>query len=223
VDTWEPFPSGPSTFELYVQRYGQEAPLDSLRGYRVFGGPSWGLTPKVHASLCTGLTSSDLHLGGIDFLALGLFYGLFDGKVFDFDAYGLLSAFGEGLGLSSRLGGLEANLDFQYWGAFARAAWSWENDGADAEGEAVIGRRGCFTYGAYVEPSPRAQFLAELVQEDMRGFESRPDDFRNTSWAVGYNRQITSQVELIFEGRAHEPVSGEKRIWDFTLGAVTIW
>jgi hypothetical protein len=223
VDTWEPYPSGPATLEFYATRYGEGAPGDSLQGFALVGGPAWGLMPTTHVYLFLGMSNSDLHLGGVDFLSFGLFRNLYDGRVLDLDAYAQLDAYGPGLTRSARLAGLEYNLDLKHWGLFARTAWTWENDGADAGGKAVVGRRGLYTWGGYIRPSDKVQILAEMNRESLSGFASLADESRTTSWALGYNRQMTEQVELILEARVHEAVGDADRVWDFTLGAVTVW
>ena len=223
VDTWEPYPPGPATLEFYGLRYGEGSDADSLKGLALFGGPAWGLSSTTHIYLFTGISSSEEHRGGIDFLTLGIFRNLRDGKALDLDIYAQLDAFGEGLGLSTRLAGLEYNLDLNRWGIFARTAWRWENDGVDAAGKSVIGRRGLFTWGAYLSPSPAVQIMAEMIQEAPSGFQSFANDSRISNWAIGYNREVTPQVEAIFEARAHEAIGDGDRTWDFTVGAVTVW
>ena len=223
VDTWEPYPAGPATLEVYGLRYGQGDDDNAARGYAVILGPAWGLSPTTHAYLFTGISSSDEHHGGLDFLTLGLFRSLWEGRALKLDGWLQMTACGEDLALSTRQAGLEYNLDLRRWGFFVRTAWEWENDGTDDGGTAVIGRRLLNTEGVYIQASDRVQLLAEINQESLSGWQSVANESRTTSWALGYNRIVTKSTELILEARAREPQGDGKRSWDYTIGAVTVW
>ena len=223
VDTREPYPSGPSTLEVYGIRYGHGEDADADRGIASVMGLAWGLDPSSDAYLFTGLRSSDEQLGGIDFLALGLFHNLYSGE-FKLDAYGELRAFGPGLALVSRLAGLEYNLDMDGWGLLARTAWQWESDGVNQQGEAVVGRRAKYSEAIYYRSSAVEEIFYELTQEAMKEFANSGDHgTERTSMAFGYNRVVGRQMELILEARRFVAPPGGERTWDFTLGAVLIW
>ena len=132
-----------------------------------------------------------------------------------------LTALGEGLGASQRGIGVEVNYDGPRGGLFWRPIQHWERDG-DTD---TIGRRREYHYGVYGNVGPKAQVLAELVQESVSGFETLPDDRRTASWAFGFNRALNETTELILEARAVEPPdgSGLDRSWDFTVGWVVVW
>ena len=221
VDTWEPYPVGLRAFEFYGLRYGHNTDGDDTKGYGLMGGPAVGLTGRDHVYLFTGLSSSDQHLGGVDFLTLGFFQNILD-RGFDLDYWLEITAFGEGLGLASRAAGLELNFDGPRGGLLWRGAMNWENDGFDGSGNPVIGLRTVHTYGIFWQLSPLVQLLADMRQESVSDFESLADDNRLSSWALGYNRVLSDTTEFILEARAHVHAEGD-RTWDFMLGWVVVW
>lgn len=221
IDTFEPYPTGLHAFEFYGSRYGLGAGGDAERGYAAFGGPAVGLGAMSHAYLFTGLHSDDEQRGGVDFLTLGYFQTAWD-RGLDLDYWLELTSFGEGLGLVSRAVGLELNLEAPRGGFFWRGVFDWENDGLDESDAVVVGRRDTFTYGLLWNSSPLVQVFADLVQERTTGFETAQDDSRLASWALGYNRRVSEEVEMVFEARRQLPAAGEDT-WDLTVGWVVVW
>lgn len=222
VDTWEPYPTGLRAFEFYGMRTGFGAGEDADRGYGLVAGPAVGFGPRGHAYLFTGVSSSDEHLGGVDFLTLGMFQNIID-RSFDVDYWLEIATFGPALGLASRGAGMEFNFDGPRAGIFARIAMNWENDGVNDEDKAIIGNRNTYTYGMYWQISPLAQFLGEIQQASTSGFESIANESRMTTWALGFNRIVSETTEVIFELRANEPPEGGDRTWDATFGWVVVW
>jgi hypothetical protein len=214
VDTWEVYPMGPSGIEFYMTRIGNglEGPEGQATSLTI--GPVWGIHETMHLYLFTGITHPDEGDGGLDFLNIGIFRNFYGGadKTFKLDAYWELSAFGPGLGMSSSLTGLEANLDFEKLGFYGRPAVSWFHDELGERDSAFS-----VSTGAWRQLCPKGQLFVELV------FAEVGEDLETQSYAIGLNRLVSEQVELIFELRSSEPPEDTGRSFDITLGAVTVW
>ncbi len=222
VDTWEPYPVGLRAFEFYGMRTGFGNEADADKGYGFVAGPAVGFGDRGHAYLFTGVSSTDEHLGGVDFLTVGFFQNLIDRSI-DLDYWLEIATFGPGLAMASRSGGLELNFDAPNGGLFGRMAMSWENDGLDAEDKAIIGTRRSTTAGMYWQASPLVQLLGEMRYESTSGYDSIEDESRMTSWALGFNRIVSETTEIIVEVRSNEPPEGGDRSWDVTMGWVVVW
>ncbi len=214
VDTWEPYPMGPGAIEFYFTQsgVGLEGPDGQSKSLVI--GPAWGIHESTHVYLFTGIGYPEMGSGGVDFMSMGIFknvYGGFD-KTFKLDTYFEMIASGPGLGLSSMAAGLEANLDFEGLGLYARPTINWFHDGV-GEGDSAMSLASGFWYGI--------AGMAEVFLEV--GLTEVDDEFEHASSAVGLNVLVSKEVELILELRSPEPAEGADRGFDITLGAVTVW
>jgi len=214
VDTWEPYPGGAGAIEFYVTR-GGIGDGDSVDGKTsVVLGPSWGIHETTHLSLYTGIVDPDESEGGLDFLSLDLFRNLYGGFVrpLKLDAYFGMTAFGPGLDMSSSLAGLEANLDFEHTGLYARPSISWFHDETGGRDHSIA-----LAAGLWRQLGERTQLLGEAT------FSEREGDLKHETTAAGVNVQLSGEVELILELRSGKPTTGSGRSYDATVGAVTVW
>ena len=220
LDTWEPYPRGAATLEVYATRWGQGNDLDADKGWRADLLSAWGLDPRTHAWLAVGLTTDDGLEGGADFLGAGVFRTLRDGP-FKLDVFAQLAAVGPGLAAASRQAGLEINVDEEGWGVYTRPIWEWTRD--EAAGGGVVARRLVWANGLMIQLRPDTQFLVEWAHESRDGWRSVDNESRSLYWAAGLNRVVTEDLEVIMEARRWEPEDGEDPAWDFTIGAVAVW
>lgn len=222
IDTWEVYPMGPSVLEVYGIRYGHGAEEKADRGLALMLGPAWGLSSTTHAYAFAMINSSDELEGGLELMSLGLFHNLLD-RSLKLDLFGELIAHGDGLRQVGRLLGTELNLDGSNMGLFGRGAWVWSPDGANAAGEAVVGRELLLTEGIYIKMGAKTEMLAEWRQVKSQGFQSRETKWRSNSYAFGFNSVVSRYAELILEARRWEPASASAETWSFTVGFVTVW
>jgi hypothetical protein len=221
IDTFEPYPVGLHAAEAYMIRVGSGSGDPAARGFAAVSGLAVGLAGRSHVYGFMGLSSDDRQEGGLDFVNLGLFQNILNGRAVDLDFWLELTAAGEGLASASRGAGLELNYDGPRGGLFWRGAQHWEPGGE----EDSVGKRRLYSYGIYFQAGPKAQVLAELQQESLSGFATGDEDRRTTSWALGLNRKLSPITEMILEARAQEPPKGSSldRTWDFTVGWVVVW
>ena len=214
VDTWEPYPMGPGAIEFYFTQCGVGLSGPDGQSKSLVIGPAWGIHESAHIYLFTGIAYPEMGPGGVDFLSMGIFKNLYGGfeKPFKLDAYFEMGAFGPGLGFSSMAAGLEANLDFEGLGLYARPIINWFHDGL-GEGDSAMSLSSGIWYGI----GGIAEVFAEV------SFAEESNEFEHASSALGFNVLITKEVELILELRSPEPAEGADRSFDITLGAVTVW
>ena len=224
LDTYEVYPPGLKAAEAYLVRYGQGADSEELRGMLAITGAAVGISARSHAYVFTGLSSTDRHEGGLDYLTLGYFQTLIAQTAFALDGWAELGAYGVGLGEARRGVGVEINYDGPRGGLYWRGTQHWERD-AGEDDEAVIGRRRRFSYGLHLGVGPAGRLLAELRQESVAGYQSLADGRRTESWAIGFNRTLSKTTELILEARsvAPPPDLDLDRSWDLTAGWVVVW
>ncbi len=216
VDTWEPYPMGPSAIEFYFTRFGIGQELGQDRGKSLIIGPSWGIHESSHIYLFTGITYPDRDTGGLDLFSIGIFknfYGGFDSPV-KIDAYYDISAVEEGLRWTTARAGLEINYDADRIGLYARPARNWQhaytpNDYFTAD------------LGAWIDIAGFAQFFIEGGYQEVNVADGKEFDFVNL--ALGLNVLTSKEMELILELSIPDIPESEKRIYDITLGAVTVW
>jgi len=215
LDTWEPYPMGPSALEFYATVSGLGSDEDAFKGKSVVIGPAWGLHESTHLFLFTGISYPDAEPGSVDFLSIGLFRNFLGGVtgILKADGFIDMTAFGPGLGSSSINAGLEINYDADGVGLYGRPIWSWYQYRIDGPSERDLS----LALGAWYEIGGFGQLFFEL------GYQEMEDELESASKALGLNMPLTEQVEFILEVRFPEQAGDEKRGTDITLGAVTVW
>lgn len=228
ADTLETWDAGSGNTDFYVTMDGMGRSLEEqgVAGDMLLG---WGVADRFSTYLSVALAADGTLADGDAALGVGLFGTPLDTDHVDLDLVLDLCAGGSGLhdlcvGPALELN-LDASPDLSTWGAYARAGLAISGREVGQEGAKLGGSGGrvadrVLTVGAYRALGARSQLLLEYDLTWLDEPEAGAPTVERGGLALGLNRMLGENLELITQGTWDVPQAGQDGALGFTIGFI---